>query len=66
MTLSIGQKIKSFRSLAGLTQEKLADKVNFSLRYIQHIEDGTRIPIILTLQKIAKALKCRVKDLIDF
>ncbi|MDR1452718.1 MAG: helix-turn-helix transcriptional regulator [Candidatus Margulisbacteria bacterium] len=63
MEINIGKNTKRFRKSAGLTQEKLADKVDLSLRYIQNIEDGTRLPTIITLLKIAKALN---KDIGDF
>jgi transcriptional regulator with XRE-family HTH domain len=63
MEINIGKNTKRFRKSAGLTQEKLADKVDLSLRYIQNIEDGTRLPTIITLLKIAKALN---KDVGDF
>jgi transcriptional regulator with XRE-family HTH domain len=63
MEINVGKNTKRFRKLSGLTQEKLADKVDLSLRYIQNIEDGTRLPTIITLLKIAKALN---KDAGDF
>ena len=63
MNFSIGKNVKKFRKQAQLTQEKLADKVDLSLRYIQSIEDGTRIPTIMTLLKIAVALR---KDIRTF
>jgi transcriptional regulator with XRE-family HTH domain len=62
MEINIGKNTKLFRKLAGLTQEKLADKVDLSLRYIQNIEDGTRLPTIVTLLKIARALNREAGD----
>jgi transcriptional regulator with XRE-family HTH domain len=60
--LNIGKNIKRFRKSAGLTQEKLAHKVDLTLRYFQHVESGTGIPTIMTLMKIAKALGRNIKD----
>ncbi|MDR1452382.1 MAG: helix-turn-helix domain-containing protein [Candidatus Margulisbacteria bacterium] len=62
MKLNIGKNIKSFRKIAGLTQEKLADKAGLTLRYFQHIESGVGIPAIPTLIKIAQALNKNIKD----
>ena len=61
---TIGKNVKKFREQAGLTQEKLADKVNLSLRYIQCIEAGTRIPKTMTLLKIASVLGITLNDIV--
>lgn len=34
--------LKSVRVEHGLTQKKIAEKLNISLRFYQHIESGTR------------------------
>jgi transcriptional regulator with XRE-family HTH domain len=63
MHLKIGRNIKKFRKQAGMTQEKLADTVGISLRYVQSIEDSSRIPTIMMLAKIATALHKNIKKL---
>jgi len=59
----IGKNIKKFRQQAKLTQEKLADNVGISWRYVQNIENGSRIPTVSMLYKIAAALKKNIKSL---
>jgi transcriptional regulator with XRE-family HTH domain len=43
---------------SGLTQEKLAEKADITLRYIQLLEAGTRNPSIQTIVSLQKALRC--------
>lgn len=62
----LGQNIRFFRNLAGLTQQELADKVGLeSGPYISFIENGKKWPRAETLTKISKALKVKVRDLLD-
>ncbi|GBR73184.1 hypothetical protein NO1_0611 [Candidatus Termititenax aidoneus] len=63
MHFQIGKNVKKFRKQSGMTQERLADTVGISLRYVQSIEDGSRIPTILMLAKIAAALRKNIKKL---
>jgi len=39
-----------------LTQEKLAEKADISLRYVQMLESGAKNPSLVTLSNIRKAL----------
>ena len=39
-----GSNLKKYRKLRGLTQEKLAEKVNLSIPYIGAIEIGQKFP----------------------
>jgi transcriptional regulator with XRE-family HTH domain len=59
---NIGKNIKFFRKSAGLSQEKLANKIDLTLRYFQRLESGSHTPTIATLMKIAKALGRSVKS----
>ena len=61
----IGKKIKSIRKNSGLTQEKLAEKINVHPTYIGKIESGKNNPSILLLYKLSKALKIKLSDLFD-
>lgn len=36
------EKLKEARQKAGMTQQQMADKLDISLRYYQHIEAGQR------------------------
>lgn len=60
----LGEAIRVARKKAGLSQEELAEKVNLTRNYIGTIERAERKITLETLAKIAKALKCRVRDLI--
>jgi transcriptional regulator with XRE-family HTH domain len=42
----------------------LAEKANFTRNYIGDIERGEKKPTVEALAKIAKALKCRLRDLV--
>ena len=53
---SLGKRISFYRSKSNLSQETLAAKVNCSREHIVRIENGTKIPSISVLVKIANAL----------
>ena len=53
----ISMNIKYFRKLKGLTQEKLAEKVEVSTVYISYLERGSKVPSLDLLAKIADALE---------
>lgn len=58
----IGEKIKSERKRAGLTQEQLSEKLDVTVGYISQLERGiTRISLD-TLAKIATILECDVSS----
>lgn len=64
--ISIGKRIKRLRQKVGLTQEKLAEKVRVSTTHVGLVETGHRRMSLKTLQKVAKVLRVKVKDLIPF
>lgn len=64
--LSVGRKIKRLRRDADLTQEQLADKIRISTTHVGLVETGNRRMSLKTLQKVANALKVKVKDLIPY
>lgn len=53
----VSKNIKHFRNLKGLTQEKLAEKVEVSPVYISYLERGSKIPSLVLLAKIADTLE---------
>lgn len=59
----LGKKIQKQRKIIGLTQEKLAEKVNVSRAYIGYIEQARNTPSIELLEKIAKVLRVNIKEL---
>lgn len=56
--------LKRAREKRGMTQEQLAHKVGVHLVTISRIETGTRQPSMDLLQRLAKALKVKVGDLL--
>ncbi|MEK7451226.1 MAG: helix-turn-helix transcriptional regulator [Patescibacteria group bacterium] len=62
----IGKRIRRFRRKAELTQEELSEKVNVSTTHVGLVETGYRRMSLKTLQKVAKILKIKVKDLIPY
>ena len=51
----IGQKIREFRKINGLSQEQLAEKVNISTTHMSHIETGNTklsLPVFVDLSKV--------------
>lgn len=64
--IRLGKQIKKFRKLAGLTQERLAEKVHVSTTHIGLVETGKRRVSLKTLQRIASLLRVKVKDILPF
>jgi DNA-binding XRE family transcriptional regulator len=60
----LGEGIRKYRKIEGLTQEKLAEKVDLNPVYMGQIERGYKIPTVDVLLRIAKALKVRLRDLV--
>lgn len=60
----LGRKIQRRRKELDYTQEELAEKLNLSRTHMGHIEQGRKSPSLEVLDKIAKALRIKVKDLI--
>ncbi len=61
----LGETIRSFRKEAGFSQEKLAEKADLHHNFIGELERGEKAATVDTLLKIAKALKIRVRDLVN-
>jgi len=61
----ISKRIKKRRNDLGMTQEDLAEKVGVSRVYIGYVEQGRNTPSLEILEKIAKALKVRLSELVD-
>lgn len=60
-----GLKIKDLRKLRGLSQEKLANLAEIDRTYLPTIEKGERNVSIEVIEKLAKALEVKIKDLFD-
>lgn len=66
MYKKLGRNIKKYRNLRGLTQEKLADKINKSVNLMGKVEVAFDKPSFGTIIDIANALEISLKDLFDF
>lgn len=62
--MTIGERIKNYRKIAGLTQKDLGELAGVATGTIQQYELGKRQPRIEQLQKIAPILKVSVSDLL--
>ncbi len=61
---SIAKNLIYHRKLKGLTQERLAEKTQVTVRTIQRIEKGEVNPHLQTVQLLATALEIEVKELL--
>ena len=52
----IGARIRLARRDAGLTQEKLAEKIGVSTVFVSQLESGSRAPGLETLVKLSQTL----------
>ena len=62
----LGKQIANLRSKKGLTQEKLAELVNYSPNHISKLESARTNPSFELLVNIAKALDIELKELFNF
>lgn len=61
----IGKRLKSYRREVGMTQERLAEILNYSPGYISQIERGLTRPNIDTLAMICNVLDCDISTVIS-
>jgi len=62
--MTIGDRIRNYRKLSGMTQKQLGDASGTSERTIQQYEQGKRQPRIEQLCKIANVLNVSTSDLL--
>ena len=61
----LGKKVRQLRKEAGLSQEKLGELTELDRTYISGIERGMRNPSLRNIEKLAKALKVKVSNIIS-
>jgi transcriptional regulator with XRE-family HTH domain len=61
--LTFGQRIKDLRTKKGISQEKLAEFSDLHRTYISSIELGKRNVALENIEKLSKALDCKIEDL---
>ena len=54
----LGKNVAALRARRDLTQEKLAEKVGVSARYIQNVEAGDNFSSLPTLARLRASLRC--------
>ena len=60
----IGKRLRGLRESRGWSQEELAEKSDLDPTYIGGIERGRRNPSLVSLVKLARALKISLPDLL--
>lgn len=60
----MGEKLKTARQAAGLSQVVLAERVGCRQVDISRYESGKHEPGALTLKKMAEVIGCKMEDLI--
>ena len=63
--IKFGKKLKEVRFMKGLSQGDVARILGVHRTYISGLERGVRNPSLLTVQKVAKALGIKSKELIE-
>jgi len=59
------KRLTRFREERGLSQTELAAKARISREYLWRLEAGRQDPTLGTLEKLAKALKVKVTELLE-
>ena len=62
----LGKKIKRMRVNRGLTQEQLAEKLEYSPNHISKLESARTNPSFELLVSISKVLDIEIKELFNF
>lgn len=65
ITIHIRKRLKELRHQKGLTQDELCFRADVSIDAISRIESGSRVPSIVTLEKITRALDISLASLFD-
>ena len=65
----LGENVRHYRKLKGMTQEQLAVEAGMERSYVSDLERGTRNPSVVALGRLADALKvaphCLLKKVSD-
>jgi len=61
--MNVGARIKHFRNLARLSQEKLAWQAGIAPAFLGQLERGLKSPTVKTLDKLTRALDISLAEL---
>jgi len=64
MDKQIGRRITRLREAQGLSKAELARRAKITRATLVWIEDGSHLPTVATLGRLARALGVKVKDLL--
>ena len=62
----LAEFVKERRKEVNLTQEEFAEKLKISRTHAGHVEQGRKSPSLKLMEKIAKVLKVKAKDILPF
>ena len=62
----LGRRVQELRKRQNIKQEQLAELIGIAPRNLSNIETGRTFPSPENLEKIAKVLGVKIKDLFDF
>ncbi len=65
LSMKIAKNVKRLRETRGMTQEALAAKVDIHRVYLAKIETAIKAPSLDVLERLAKALKVKVGELVS-
>lgn len=60
----IADRVRAKRIAAGLSQEELGERAHIHRTYIGAVERGEKNITVATLAKVARALRCKLTDLL--
>ncbi|MBI3314909.1 MAG: helix-turn-helix transcriptional regulator [Candidatus Omnitrophica bacterium] len=66
LSIKFGRKIRKERSKLGMSQEKIAELADLHRNYIGLIERAEKNVTLLSVEKIARALKTTPSKLLNF
>lgn len=61
-----GNRVRNEREKRGISQERLGQLAKVHRTYIGMIERGEKNITLLNIEKVAKALNLRIRELVDF
>lgn len=64
LQITFGANVRRERNLKGLTQERLSEMADLSLRNIQRVEAGEINVLMTTVVRIRKAIGCPAEKLL--
>lgn len=63
--IQLGDAIRRRRNELGISQEQFAEVVDCHRNFVGRVERGQQNPTVDTLVRIAKALDCTVRDIVN-